>query len=571
MQSVIIHSVHHSCGDLYGVDKGRDTSRSDFTANTTHPMEEPGHPTPSALSETVTAWLNFLSEGRKDENPVEGGALGMAAALRSVSSSAAQSWAEECRLHLPVHKLMSALGLGQEDAGVVSPAVDQAGSPDGSADPVEEVNLVPFKSKYLHVFPLYQDYCQRVVPDCSESSCERRVVSEGLVSEPGTFQHRLPLQGLRFKAKLQVTDLSQSTPTPRFHRDTRITFWQDLDEVKEYGFLHTLGPREVNRQEAMFEVISSEASYLRSLGVVVNHFLASKKLRGTVSRLEHHVLFSNLNHVMSASEEFLMALECLLGECVVMPQLADLVLQHCPRFRALYVPYLSNMMFQEALVNKLAQENKRFAAALKSLESDPTCQRQSLKSFLVLPFQRITRLKLLMENILKLTEPDADLYFNQKKAIEALHKVIMQCNEGVQGMKRMEELVCLEMLLDFSNVKLFPLIVKGRYLMQEGPLRELTKVGSDLRTSFNDVYLHLFNDLLVISLQKEHRFSVLDHASFPGHVRVEPLNASLLGLPADSFLLHLFQNHAGQATALVLAAPSRSDKEAWMKVLSDQN
>ena len=52
----------------------------------------------------------------------------------------------------------------------------------------------------------------------------------------------------------------------------------------------------------MFEVISSEASYLRSLGVAVNHFMASKKLGRTMSPLEHHVLFSNLRRVMSASE-----------------------------------------------------------------------------------------------------------------------------------------------------------------------------------------------------------------------------------------------------------------------------
>ena len=50
---------------------------------------------------------------------------------------------------------------------------------------------------------------------------------------------------------------------------------------------------------------------------------------------------------------FLVALESLLGECVVIPQLGAVMLQHCPEFRALYVPYLSNMMFQEALVNKL--------------------------------------------------------------------------------------------------------------------------------------------------------------------------------------------------------------------------
>ncbi|KAK0135903.1 Rho guanine nucleotide exchange factor 5 [Merluccius polli] len=233
-----------------------------------------------------------------------------------------------------------------------------------------------------------------------------------------------------------------------------------------------------------------------------------------------------------------MALECVLGVCVLMPHLEDLLLRRGPSFRAVYVPYLSNMMFQEALFNKLQQENKRFAPAVKTLESDPICQRRSLKSFLGLPFQRITRLKLLMENVLRLTDPDADLYLNLKKTIEALHKVIMECNEGVKRMKQTEELVCLEMLLDFSNVK-------GRFLLHEGPLRRLTEVGADLKISFIDVYLHLFNDLVVILRRK-----VLDYASFPTGVRVEQLNASsTLGLPADAVLLHLSQNHAGQATA----------------------
>ena len=48
-------------------------------------------------------------------------------------------------------------------------------------------------------------------------------------------------------------------------------------------------------------------------------------------------------------------------------------------------------------LSSFRQENKGFVSALKTLEKDPVCQRQSLKSFLVLPFQRITRLKLLME------------------------------------------------------------------------------------------------------------------------------------------------------------------------------
>lgn len=51
----------------------------------------------------------------------------------------------------------------------------------------------------------------------------------------------------------------------------------------------------------MFELVGSEASYLRSLGVAVNHFYASGALKQTLSRVEHRGLFSNIPDVMVAS------------------------------------------------------------------------------------------------------------------------------------------------------------------------------------------------------------------------------------------------------------------------------
>lgn len=97
------------------------------------------------------------------------------------------------------------------------------------------------------------------------------------------------------------------------------------------------------------------------------------------------------------------------------------------------------------------QHNREFLHTLRKLESDPMCQRQTLKSFLVLPFQRITRVKLLLEvwwdlncmflnvyqcaecgvsfiqSILKQTEPDTEVVSNLEKAIKALHEVTV-CN-----------------------------------------------------------------------------------------------------------------------------------------------
>ncbi|KAF7248091.1 Rho guanine nucleotide exchange factor 5 [Varanus komodoensis] len=65
-----------------------------------------------------------------------------------------------------------------------------------------------------------------------------------------------------------------------------------------------------------------------------------------------------------------------------------------------------------------------FQQVLERLESDPVCQRLSLKSFLILPFQRITRLKLLLQNILKKTQPGTDEEVQATQAYDALEKSV---------------------------------------------------------------------------------------------------------------------------------------------------
>ncbi|XP_041639909.1 rho guanine nucleotide exchange factor 19 [Cheilinus undulatus] len=488
-------------------------------------------------------------------------AVDIASALKSVALMSTQA----------LRKMFSVSTLEREDSAL-SPLDDQDRNTEGAADPAEEEGRsVTFQSKFIEFFPLYQDYClQEVREDIFR-------LTKSLVSELVTPQY---LQGLQSRfspccksvassPQLQNPGRTPSSPLPQPIRVTPCTLWQDLEEVKASGLLSSLTSREIRLQETIFELTGSEASYLRSLRVAVNHFYMSKPLKKALSNREHHVLFSNICQVMAASEKLLMDLEIHLGESVLMSQVGDIVLQHCPEFHRLYVPYVTNMMYQEALINQLLQQNRDFLSVIKKLESDPVCQRRSLKSFLVLPFQRITRIKLILESILKLTEPDSDLISTLKKAIEAIHKIVTECDKGVQKMKQIEELVSLEMQMDFGKVKSVPLVVSGRFLVHQGPMRQLTvDAAYSSRISFINVYLHLFNDLLIISSKKDQRFTVLDHANFPTHVHLEPLKAEVLGLPADSFLLHLSQSRTGQPTAMILVTNTRSEKETWMRLLS---
>ncbi|KAF7668514.1 hypothetical protein LDENG_00006990 [Lucifuga dentata] len=463
----------------------------------------------------------------------------------------------------------------KEDNGPLSPFTDQDKSPEGAADGYEEeVQSVSFQSKYIHIFPLYQHYCLQSIQDDLQR-LNKSYVSEVVTSQflPGLQSPLTPQSNFQtISPQLHSPEVTKCSPPPPALRVTPCTLWQDLDEVKVSGLLSSLTTREIRLQESMFELIGSEASYLRSLEVAVSHFYASKTLKQCLSQLEHHIMFSNLHHVMAASEKFLMDLEVRLGESVLISQVGDIVLQHCPAFHTLYVPYVTNMMYQEALINQLLQQNKEFLFSLKKLESDPACQRQSLKSFLALPFQRITRLKLLLESILKLTEPESASRVNLEKAIEAIHEIVTECDKGVRKMKQIEELVCLEMLLDFGKVKSLPLVASGRFLVHQCPMRQLTLDGAcNSRMSFISIYLHLFNDLLIISSKNAQRFRVLDHTKFPTHVHVEQLKTEVLGLPPECFLLRLSQSQSGHPTVLILAPQTRSDKEAWMKVLSTKH
>ncbi|XP_054639870.1 solute carrier family 26 member 6-like isoform X2 [Dunckerocampus dactyliophorus] len=417
----------------------------------------------------------------------------------------------------------------------------------------EEVPSVSFRSKYIHVFPLYQDYCLQEVKEDLQ-----RLNTKTSLSELVSPQY---LQGLQSRLSPQQSSPKQSSsssPDRHLIRVVPCTLWQDLEEVKEAGLLGRLTPGQIRLQECMFELIGSEASYLRSLRVAVDHFCASKALKGTLSQMEHHILFSNIRHVKAASETFLMDLEMRLGESVFMSQLGDIVLEHSPAFRTHYVPYVTNMMYQEALVNRLLQHNRDFVSSLKQLEGEPVCQRQSLKSFLVLPFQRITRIKLILESILKLTEAESESVSYLEKAKEVIHEIVRECNEGVHKMKLIEELVVLEMQLDFGKLKAVPLVVSGRFLVHEGPLSRLTvESGYSTRTYLTRVHLHLFNDLLIISSKKDQHFLVEYHADFPTHVHVAQLKTEALGFPPESFLLRLSQTHTGRPTAMILVAHSR--------------
>ncbi|XP_078064373.1 rho guanine nucleotide exchange factor 5-like, partial [Mustelus asterias] len=267
---------------------------------------------------------------------------------------------------------------------------------------------------------------------------------------------------------------------------------------------------------------------------------------------------------------FLAHLEDGLEDDIMVFDVCGILLSHIPEFRAVYIPYVTNQSYQEKTFKRLIRNNPHFREAVEELESDPICQRLSLKSFLILPFQRITRLKLLVQNILKRSVPGSDEEQKASKAFEALGELMTDCNENVNRLRSVEALIALNQKIDFES-KIFPLVSQSRRLVKDGQLSEMETGNISLskrKHTSRTIYLHLFNDCILLSRRKENgRFAVFDHTHSRNLV-VEDFRVRGLNTARFLFQLTLIQNHQGNFKELLLKANTQTEKLRWISALT---
>ncbi|XP_059815976.1 rho guanine nucleotide exchange factor 5-like, partial [Hypanus sabinus] len=119
---------------------------------------------------------------------------------------------------------------------------------------------------------------------------------------------------------------------------------------------------------------------------------------------------------VSSRPSFLADLEENFEENILCFDVCGTLLSHLPDFRLVYIPYLTNQSYQDKTFKNLIKKNPQFLRVVESLEAHPVCQRLTLKSFLILPFQRIARLRLLVQNILQRSVRGSE---DEEKALRA--------------------------------------------------------------------------------------------------------------------------------------------------------
>ncbi|NWQ82989.1 ARHGQ factor, partial [Columbina picui] len=352
-----------------------------------------------------------------------------------------------------------------------------------------------------------QPVLKAVVEDKEKFSSLGRIKKKVLKGQ-GTFdgeENAVLYQNYKEKA-LDIDSDEESEPREQrsdekvvFHYKPLRSTWSQLSVVKKNGLSDAISQEERKRQEAIFEVISSEHSYLLSLEILIRMFKNSRELSLTMTKTENHHLFSNIADVYEASKKFFKELEARHQNNIFIDDISDIVEKHASSTFDPYVKYCTNEVYQQRTLQKLLATNPAFKEALSRIESHEDCRNLPMISFLILPMQRVTRLPLLMD-------VRTPFFFS----CSLMHILLMLAFFDSPFVVHSSCFIssCARYWAVDTGLSIgstpFPLVSSSRWLVKRG---ELTAYVEDTglfskRTSKQQVYFFLFNDVLIITKKK---------------------------------------------------------------------
>ncbi|KAH8853069.1 Rho guanine nucleotide exchange factor 26 [Schistosoma japonicum] len=292
--------------------------------------------------------------------------------------------------------------------------------------------------------------------------------------------------------------------------------WSEMPQVISADLARDLPEYQKKLQEALFEVITSEASYYRTLNILMEKFYKAPCMQPDsktplITTIEKRHLFSNISEIFFTSETFLRDMELYFLQNPLIPQLCEIIYQHAEFHFDNYVTYVQNQMYQLRTLSKLLS-SPAFVEAIRVIQQQPSCGFLDLNSFLLLPMQRVTRLRLLLLAILHYAPKNGVTYQSGLVALASIENLIGRCDSEKARMEQKERLVEICRRLEYKyDAK--SLATESRTLVKEGDLRLLTmtnlqssgfyrRFSSIRKPKATTATLFLFSDYLLITKKR---------------------------------------------------------------------
>uniref|UniRef100_A0A8B9XN38 Pleckstrin homology and RhoGEF domain containing G5 n=1 Tax=Bos mutus grunniens TaxID=30521 RepID=A0A8B9XN38_BOSMU len=308
--------------------------------------------------------------------------------------------------------------------------------------------------------------------------------------------------------------------------------WRELIDGHE-----KLTRRQCHQQEAVWELLHTEASYIKKLRVITNLFLCcllNLQESGLLCEVEADRLFSNIPEIARLHRGLWGSVMAPVLEKArrtrALLQPGDF-LKGFKMFGSLFKPYVRYCMEEEGCMEYmrgLLRDNDLFRTYITWAEKHQQCQRLKLSDMLAKPHQRLTKYPLLLKSVLRKTdEPRAkEAVVTMIGSVERFIHHVNACMRQRQERQRLAAVVSRDrrhevvegsndevdkLLKEFLHLDLTAPIPgaspeETRQLLLEGSLR--MKEGKDSKM---DVYCFLFTDLLLVTkpVKKAERTKVI--------------------------------------------------------------
>lgn len=191
-----------------------------------------------------------------------------------------------------------------------------------------------------------------------------------------------------------------------------------------------MGEQEVKRQEVIFEIIHTEADYVKDLRIMVDILLTPMGQLKVTTPEQTDLIFGNIREILELHEQInTVFMERQRKEYPVVSDISDVLLPYVHRFR-IYAKYICNQDNALRLVEELKRTSNHFNVFWKERQRRPECRGLSIESFLVMPFQRLLKYPLFLQTLLAATDENSPQYRSGRGVAEQVDAWIKKIQDA---------------------------------------------------------------------------------------------------------------------------------------------
>ncbi|GAB6031283.1 hypothetical protein CHUAL_009083 [Chamberlinius hualienensis] len=350
-----------------------------------------------------------------------------------------------------------------------------------------------------------------------------------------------------------------------------------------------LSERIWQQQSAIWELLTTEVSYIQKLKVIRDLFMAclcNLQNEKILTEIDFEVLFGNINELLQSNLSLWK--KCLLpmlnhSRVTRQPFDPSIMKETFYKFDHLFAPYIKFFLEQNSCIQHLKefyQDNELFKTYLAWCEAQKECNRQRLVDLMVKPMERLTKYALILKVVHKRSDDEvqqADL-LEMISCVEAFVSGVnstMRCRHEQQRLANIinridcyepveckddeiEKILKTYLYLDLTCPMVGCPPQHSRQLLLEGDL----KMRDFSSLSKMDVHCFLFTDMLLVCkhiAKKGERMKVIRQPYLVDRLEVHELSKE----PSGVFLVYLNELKVA-ITAFTLHS---SESKLWLENL----